>query len=510
MTSSRRDFLRVLAASGAFSISPEFPFLDQPVPASRLAEDPLRPQFHLLPARNWMNDPNGPIYWNGSYHMFFQYNPNAAVWGDMHWAHAISTDMIHWKHLPVALAPTPGGPDQDGCFSGSAVLHEGVPTFLYTAVKTVAPTDATLRDGAHNFVETQCLATSDESNLETLHKLDTPVLLPPRDPLLTGFRDPCLWRDQDTWFMGVGSGQRGKGGQVLLYRSKDLRSWKYLHPLASGKSNGKNSPDFVDSGEMWECPDFFPLGHKYVLLYSTERKVFWQVGDFDQNELVFHSEKQGLLDSGSYYAPKSQLDATQRRILWGWLPETRPESEFSAAGWAGCMSLPRVLSLNSDNTLMMAFLPELAALRANEFSLPATTSSDTRGKALKNFTVNDAACEIEIQSERSPFDLAVASGPVQLFTLSFDPSRSACEMKIAGKSVSIPIPPTSHGGHKFHIYFDASVVECIIDNSAALTTRVYSAPKGPIELQISDKPLQSFSSLNIWELKPISRDRLTS
>ena len=79
--------------------------------AARLAADPLRPQFHLLPAKNWMNDPNGPIFWKGTYHMFFQYNPNAAVWGDMHWAHAVSLDMIHWKHLPIALAPTPGWAD---------------------------------------------------------------------------------------------------------------------------------------------------------------------------------------------------------------------------------------------------------------------------------------------------------------------------------------------------------------------------------------------------------------
>ena len=90
--------------------------------AKRLANDPLRPQCHLLPAANWMNDPNGPIYWHGNYHMFYQYNPDGAFWGDMHWGHAISQDMVHWKHLPVALAPTPGGPDADGCFTGTAAV----------------------------------------------------------------------------------------------------------------------------------------------------------------------------------------------------------------------------------------------------------------------------------------------------------------------------------------------------------------------------------------------------
>ena len=81
-----------------------------------------------------MNDPDGPIYWNGHYHMFFQYNPNAAVWGDMHWAHAVSPDLVHWKHLPVALAPTPDGPDQEGCFSGIAVIRDGTAAILYTGV----------------------------------------------------------------------------------------------------------------------------------------------------------------------------------------------------------------------------------------------------------------------------------------------------------------------------------------------------------------------------------------
>src|SRR5216683_7040503 len=84
----------------------------------KLMRDPLRPQFHLLPPANWMNDPCAPRFFRGQYHMFFQYNPGAAVWGDMHWAHAVSLDMIHWRHLPGALAPSPGAADADGCFTG--------------------------------------------------------------------------------------------------------------------------------------------------------------------------------------------------------------------------------------------------------------------------------------------------------------------------------------------------------------------------------------------------------
>jgi len=330
---------------------------DQDSMSARLAADPLRPQFHLLPARNWMNDPDAPIYWNGHYHMFFQYNPNAAVWGDMHWAHSVSPDMVHWQHLPLALTPTPGGPDQDGCFSGSAVAQAGAVAILYTGVKAVAPGDATLRDGTHNFIETQCLATCRDPLLLTWTKLPAPVLLPPRDSKLTGFRDPCLWQEGQRWYMGVGSGQRGEGGRVLLYRSSDLRTWEYLHALASGKSNGRQTADPVDSGDMWECPDFFPLGEKHALLYSTERKVYWEIGEYDAKECVFHAQNRSLLDVGAFYAPKSQLDAKQRRILWGWIPETRPEAEFSAAGWAGCMSLPRVLSVGAGDVLAIEVSP---------------------------------------------------------------------------------------------------------------------------------------------------------
>src|SRR5579859_7991110 len=159
MPISRRNFLQLSAAAAA---APAWTRLlsapSDPATAAlqkKLASDPLRPQFHLLPAKNWMNDPNGPIFWRGKYHMFFQYNPNSAVWGDMHWNHAVSDDMIHWKHEPIALAPTPGGDDSDGCFTGSAVDDNGTATIIYTGVKSVSADRATLRDGHHNFRDTQ-------------------------------------------------------------------------------------------------------------------------------------------------------------------------------------------------------------------------------------------------------------------------------------------------------------------------------------------------------------------
>ncbi|CAF5193806.1 unnamed protein product, partial [Rotaria magnacalcarata] len=96
-------------------------------------DEPLRPQYHLMPVKNWLNDPNGPVYFNGYYHMFFQYNPNAAVWGDMHWAHSYSKDMVHWIHLPIALAPDQPY-DTNGIFTGSITIVDGIPIIIYTGI----------------------------------------------------------------------------------------------------------------------------------------------------------------------------------------------------------------------------------------------------------------------------------------------------------------------------------------------------------------------------------------
>jgi beta-fructofuranosidase len=505
--SDRRSFLKTIAAAGAaISLAPKS--IANPV-AESLAADPLRPQFHLLPAANWMNDPNGPIYWQGRYHMFFQYNPHAAVWGDMHWAHAVSPDMIHWKHLSIALAPTKDGPDQDGCFSGSAVDNHGTATFIYTGVSTVPPEQATLRDGTHNFRETQLLATSSDPHLRTWQKLPQPVLQPPNDPQLTGFRDPFLWQESDVWYLGVGSGQRKQGGNVLLYRSANLRQWQSVGVLASGTWSGKITADSVDSGEMWECPDFFKLGDKYVLIYSTERKVFWESGELDPQSMVFHSQNKGLLDSGSFYAPKTQTAANGDRILWGWIPETRSESEFSIAGWAGCMSLPRVLTLDSNGILQMRVVAQAHQLRARSLSLPSssTTTAD-RLNALRQFQIPDQSAEISLRTQQRPFTLKLTDGQADFLNLSYDPERTGKQIMVNNASAAFTL--SSEEPISLSLYLDASVVEIFINERCAITTRVYQIPAKPLSVVIAEADLPAIDSLQLWQMTPISPDRLTT
>jgi beta-fructofuranosidase len=510
---TRRRFVGASAASVLLSSSlPHYGLrksLDDAKDAAlqaRLAADPLRPQFHLLPAKNWMNDPNGPIYWKGHYHMFFQYNPNAAAWGDMHWNHAISDDMVHWKHLPIALAPTPGWDDSDGCFTGSAVDDHGTATILYTGVKAVPPERATLRDGHANFREVQCLATSSDPQLRTWTKWKTPVIEPPQDSPITGFRDPFLWREGDTWYLGVASGLRKVGGNVLLYWSRDLRKWEYLHPLAEGKWTGREGLNPVDSGEMWECPDFFALGGKHVLLYSTAGKVAWETGELDPKDLVFHSQRQGILDHGAYYAQKTQVDARGNRILWGWITEKRSDDELRAAGWAGCMALPRVLSLSADGDLEMRIAPELRSLRGREFTVPDRSSVEERTAALQKIEIENVAGELWWKTAASGGALALADGSGPWVSCSLDSQLGAIKLTVNGRSIEVGA--TQKTQHEFHLFLDGSVAEVICDDRHAITTRIYRRPDG--RLRIEAKSWPGVTRCTAWQLRAISADRLTS
>jgi beta-fructofuranosidase len=495
---TRRTFLQISGAAVGFlwgralsaSSDPEHAVLCQ-----KLASDPLRPQYHLIPSHNWMNDPNGPIYFNGRYHMFHQYNPRGATWGNMHWAHATSSDMLHWQQEPIAVAPTPGGPDSDGVFSGSAVLDNGKPTVIYTAVAPPSSTgDATLRDGVHTWRETQCLAVAQDNDLRIWKKLSEPVIAtPPAGLEVTGFRDPALWREGDNWMLILGSGVRNKCGMILLYTSRDLRHWTYLHPLIEGSASQSTSVNPVDTGEMWECPDFFALGNKYVLLISTMGKVRWKVGTYAHQR--FTPEKEGVVDWGSYYAAKTMLDAGGRRILWGWIPEARHDADLIAAGWAGAMSLPRVLSLSSQNELQTEVAPDVGKLRAD----PSRNIDAVR--------IKDLAAEIDVHlhPKADEFKLRLHSDAGNFASISCSHQSDGRELRV--NTVAAPIPGAPGSPVRLHMFLDGSVLEVFANETVALTARVYQIPSGPLRLELEGDA--TIASLHAWLMKPISKDRLT-
>ncbi len=464
-----------------------------------LAHDLHRPRYHFMPEANWLNDPNGLIQWKGRYHLFYQYNPNGPFHGTIHWGHAVSADLVHWTHLPIALAPTPHGFDQDGVWSGCAVDNQGIPTILYTGFRP----------------QVQCLAWSDD-DLLTWHKHPQPVIAsPPADLGIVGrdsgdWRDPWVWREADRWYMLLGSGVRNVGGTALLYESKDLLQWTYLHPILIGDQN--------ELGTVWECPNLFPLGDRHVLLISVIpefRHTYYLAGDYTQQR--FYPTTRGKTDHGAYfYAAQTMLDDAGRRLMWGWIKEGREAQSQRAAGWSGVMSLPRVLELLPDGALSMSVAPELMVLRDQHFhwadlvlsSYTAETAPSFQGHCLEisaQFQLINAekfGCWVHCSpngDERTliAYDVALQSLIVDRQTSSLDPG--------VDKTVeTAPLPLAAGETLQLHLYIDHSVIEVFAGDRVCLTSRVYPtrsdssgvnlvALGGRVELR----------SLDVWTLKAL-------
>jgi beta-fructofuranosidase len=307
---------------------------------------------------------------------------------------------------------------------------------------------------------------------------------------VVGFRDPSPWRQGDHWNLIVASGERGAGGRVLLYRSADFRHWDYLHPMAQGKPNGKQDTDPVDSGEMWECPDFFPLDGKHVLIHSTERRTLWQIGTLDPATMLFHAESEGLLDHGAYYAPKSQLDAHGNRILWGWITETRPQAEYAAAGWSGMMSLPRRLSI-ANGQLVMAPAPEIESLR----TAPRTGSAVRR--------LPTAAQEIRLTLEptttAAAFEQSFVDNQGAAILLRADPQQSPDTVRVGDHELS----GVGKGLLDLHIFLDHSVAEIFINQRHAVTCRYYARTPMEPAVAIALGGRWRVTQQQAWSLKSI-------
>jgi len=514
MESIRLDRRRFLAGLGLGAAAVVLPRRARGLGADsvvelHLADDADRPEYHLLAPHNWMNDPNGPIWWKGKYHLYYQLNPGAAVWGDMHWGHAVSADMVHWRHEAIALAPTPGGHDSEGCFSGSAVVYKGVPTLIYTGVQNAPPEQVTIHDSGGKLRETQLLATAEDDTLRAWKKLPEPVIaLPPAGMAVTGFRDPCPWREADGWYMVVGSGERGKGGCALLYRSQDLRHWEYLHPLATGKPNAVKSDNPNDTGEMWECPDFFEVNGQHCLLYSAEGKVFWNTGEYDRRERRFTVKRQGLLDHGAFYAPKSFLAPGGRRILWGWIQERRPEAEFARAGWAGAMSLPRELTIDAEGRLGVGVAAEVKSLRGTEEratiklkgSLPGTVQNRKQ-----TLTTLRREIEVRLPGKAAAVNLRLNSGGKTAWEISLDGPAG----RVTCGEATFALPELPASGVALRLFLDGSVLESLVCGREAVTSRVYGLKPGEAELEIEAQGTDGVEIVQ-WPLGAISTDRLTA
>jgi beta-fructofuranosidase len=367
---------------------------------------------------------------------------------------------------------------------------------VYTGTVKSTPALATIH--ADGVQESQGLAWSDDPSLVHWTKDPAPIVaLPPERMAVTGFRDPSVWRQHDSYYMTVGSGVENVGGCVLLYRSNDLKHWDYLHNLTSGKWNGKKTPNPCDDGEMWECPEFFALNGGHVLIYSTLGKVIWQSGRLDQEEMDFHPLKSGELDLGAFYAPKTQLDAHGRRILWRWIKEQRSDDAMRAAGWSGMMSLPRVLNLDADGTLHMQMLRSISTLRAGKLPYEEVRAGVRR-------TLPRATGEVVCTgSATQDFAFTMSTGATELLQVTYSAEKHA--FVIDGREIVLqPNDATS-----LHAFVDGSVIELIVGERIGYTKRFYyTQPTAPDIFVVANGtgPIK----MGAWKIASISNNRLTT
>ena len=329
-----------------------------------------RPLFHLTPPVGWMNDPNGFSFFKGEYHLFFQYNPYSVHWDTMHWGHAVSHDLLEWRYLPAALAPDMPY-DAGGCFSGCAVgLPDGRQLLMYTGLEPLPDADS-LPQGFQN-LQAQCIAVGDGTDYVKSKK--NPVIgtnMLPAGMERCDFRDPKIILLKDGTYLALTVTRNGDGdGVILMYRSRDGFSWEYWKPLL--QNNGR-------FGTMWECPDFFELDGKWVLLmspmemqpgdgrYNNGYGTVALVGDFDEKNGTFVLENDQPLDRGiDFYAAQTVLAEDGRRIMIGWMQNWETITMHRGdLPWAGQMSLPRELYLRGT-TLCQRPVRELAAHYGNE------------------------------------------------------------------------------------------------------------------------------------------------
>jgi beta-fructofuranosidase len=253
------------------------------------------------------------------------------------------------------------------------------------------------------------------------------------------------------------------------------------------------------------------LGGKYVLLYSVERKVFWEVGVFDKSDLKFHSETKGMLDHGYYYAMKSMVDEKGRRILWGWVQESRPADECLAAGWAGSMALPRVLTLGSDNRLRMDVPPEFASLRQQTQTVSNPQSAERLKDGFAKLSIQNRAGEVvykfKPQTEACALELRTGARGTTLLAVQYNGASEKPALTLGEKILALS--PDGDGISTVNLWIDGSVIEIFADNREALTWRNFAPSRGDIQLAWTGSAAV-LMSISVSGVKPISDDRLTS
>ncbi len=331
-------------------------------------------KIHLKAPDNWINDPNGFIYYKGEYHLFYQYFPYSPHWGTMHWGHAVSKDLVHWGHRGVALFPTVDG-DRNGCFSGSAIEHNGKMYLIYTGVKYLAWNPENIHLASEGQMESSQMMISSDNGYHFDNWKGKKVIIPPIRDQKIGHRchtrDPKVWRGKDAWYVILGSTMERKQGEVLFFRSKDLENWEYI--------NKALFPE--EMGWMCECPDYFETKGGKVLLASAmgirkkdgaewgarqEQSVCCLV-DFEEETCTMKiPEQYQFLDYGfDLYAAQTTPDRDGNRVMTAWLRMPKPVEDK----WIGMYCAPRIVEVK-DGHIYFRLHPNIRQAFSKEIQRP--------------------------------------------------------------------------------------------------------------------------------------------
>jgi len=464
-----------------------------------IANDPYYPVYHFTPAESWMNDPNGPIYYNGNYHLFYQFDPQvdngSGKWirSNRTWGHAVSDDLVHWEDWPVAVWPdTPY--DSAGVFSGNTFIDDnGDLCGIYTGNVDM-----------HNEAYGMLIRSTD--NGRTFHKkmvMDNAQRPNPDSPV---HWDCQVWKNSDTWYQLIGGSTGGDSatGAAWIWSSPDLEQWTLLRNIAPT----------LKKGEFWELPYLIRLGDKYVLFVGSWNP-YW-IGKFDYTSLEFIPDdpKPRIVDNGFYYSFNVNMvddkgpGNTRRQLMHGWLTSPATITE-SVPWWKSAHTIPRVISIR-NNRLWQEPVPEISILRGTHWQLSADNYkqqiNNIQGDALElKASFSPGATEpigVRLQVSDDEEDFVRAYYDPATKTFGVDGStilRNQKEINHRKKPIPVSQQIELEDGNEIemHIFLDRSVLELYL-NGYAITACFFSDPD---DVGIAlEGDLDHLRSLDVWEM----------
>jgi fructan beta-fructosidase len=463
--------------------------------AQKFYDEPYRPQVHFSPKTSWMNDPNGLVYFQGVYHLFFQFYPDSTVWGPMHWGHAVSKDLVHWKQVAIALYPDSLG----YIFSGSAVVDADNKSGFASSGKIPLVAVFTQHDPAGekegtNQFQNQSIAYSLDNGDHWTKYAGNPVL---RTPGLKDFRDPKVswYPEQNKWIMVLAAGDC-----VMFYSSKNLKNWE--KETEFGARIGAH-------GGVWECPDLLPFiidGKKIWLLIININPGGIQggsgtqyfIGNFDGHQFTSSDTITRWADYGpDNYAGVTFSNTGKEKIFLGWMSNWAYGTKVPTVKWRSAMTIPRTLGLKKIGehyftTMMPVSALEKLVIKTASYSHNAIESGIAiSGPVRLEFSVSDL----------HSFSFTFSNSSGQSLKAGYDEEKNSffIDRTRAGNSAFYPSFATIHYGpriarsndSKITMILDNASLELFADQGLTTMTEIFfpDQPYNSIQQGVSRKPL---------------------